>query len=262
MSVEGLEPVTREPGSALPGAGETHVWAFSLDLGTSTLDALRPLLAADENARAERMRIPRDRARYIAGRAQLRQLIGDCVGLPPESLRFDYSPAGKPILACSAGATELRFNAAGSAGLGLLALRTDAEVGVDVEQIRPLADISALARRMLAADEYKDYAAAPQALRLTRFFEYWVRKEAAAKAMGRGLPEGLHRLRIPAWSSGEEPRQVECISDGNRAAIWVIGVPIPLAGFAAALAATQPIGAVLSSWWEPRLPDPSVQQRL
>ena len=260
MPLDGLEPVMCEPGSSLPGDGETHVWAFNLDLAAPLVDALRPLLSPDENARAERLRNSQDRSRFIAGRAQLRQLIGDSLGLPPENLRFGYSPVGKPFLARNTGEAALHFNAAGSASLGILAIRTDAEVGIDVEQIRPLTDMPRLARCMLAADEYKDYAAVPKALRDTRFFEYWVRKEAAAKAMGTGLPDGLHRLRIPTWS-GEEPRQVECSSDGKRAAVWVIGVPVPMAGFAAALGAMRAIGTVLSSWWEPRLPAGSVQQR-
>jgi hypothetical protein len=45
------------------------------------------------------------------------------------------------------------------------------------------------------------------------------------------------------------------MSDEIRATTWVVGVPVPVAGYTAALAATQPIGPVLTAWWDPRAPE-------
>ena len=254
MSLDGLEPVVREPGASLPGSGESQVWAFSLDLEPPVLAALQPLLSSDEMSRADRLRDPRDRSRFIAGRAQLRQVLGDCLGRPPGALQFIPSPEGKPSLEGDSGAPPLHFSVAGSEALGLLAVRTDAEIGVDVERVRPMADLPALARRMLGADEHREYEMIPKARREARFFEYWVRKEAVAKALGTGLREGLHRLRIHPWPL-EAPHPLECLAEDGRATTWVIGIPVPVAGYVAALAATRPIGPVLTAWWEPRAPD-------
>jgi 4'-phosphopantetheinyl transferase len=254
MSLDGLEPLAQERGSPLPGSGETHVWAFSLDVEPPMLESLRSLLSPDEFMRATRIGDPRERARFVAGRAQLRQLVGDWLRRPPESLRFSYSPAGKPSLDGDPDAARIRFNAAGSAALGLVAVRTDGEIGVDVEQVRRLPDMPALARRMLGADEHKEYEKVPTALREARFFEYWVRKEAAAKALGSGLQERFHRLRFHPWP-GDSVRQVDWVSEGGCASAWVIGIPVPVAGYVAALAATQPIGPVLTAWRESRARD-------
>lgn len=254
MSLDGLAPVRRGPGSPPRGDGETHVWVFGLDVEPPVLAMLRALLSPDEIGRAERLRDPLDRARCIAGRAQLRQVIGDCLGQPPESVRFSCSPTGKPSLEDEAAAARLRFNASGSDALGIVAVRGDAEIGVDVERVRSIPDIAALARRMLGADEHKEYAKVPKSRRETRFFEYWVRKEASAKALGSGLRQGFHRLKIHPWP-GDGPCQVDCLSDEIRATTWVVGVPVPVAGYTAALAATQPIGPVLTAWWDPRAPE-------
>ena len=254
MSVDGLAPVRRGPGSPPPGNGETHVWVFSLDVGHPVLEALHALLSPDEIGRAERLRDPRERARFVAGRGQLRQVIGDCLGQLPGSVRFKYSPLGKPSLADDAEAARLRFSPSGSDALGVVAVRGDAEIGVDVERVHAIPDIAALARRMLGADEHKEYAKIPKSRRETRFFEYWVRKEASAKALGSGLRQGFHRLKIHPWP-GDGPFQVDCVSDETRATTWVVGVPMPVAGYTAALAATQPIGPVLTAWWDPLAPD-------
>lgn len=254
MSLDGLEPLAVVPGPPLPASNETIVWAFSLDVEPALLDALRLLLSRDEILRANRVADPRERARFVAGRAQLRQLIGDCLRRPPESLRFSCSPAGKPSLDGDPDAARIRFNASASGALGLVAIRTDAEIGVDVEQVRRMPGMPALARHMLGADEHKEYEKVPAALREARFFEYWVRKEAAAKSLGSGLQEGFHRLRFHPWP-GDGLRQVEWVSNGGCASAWVIGIPVPVAGYVAALAATQPIGPVLTVWRESRSPD-------
>ena len=252
MSLDGLDQVAARSGSTLPGDGETHLWAYGLDLEAPVLGGLESLLSRDEIARANRFRAPRDRVRFVAGRGQLRQILGDYVGRPPELLRFDYSPEGKPSLAGDTGPVQLRFNAAGSEALGVVAVRTDGEVGADIEYARPLADGPALARRLLQADEFKEFAALPEALRHARLFDYWVRKEAIAKTLGSGLREGLDRLSLHPWPSDGQHR-IEGIRAGEPTTAWVVRVPVPLAGYAAALAATLPFGPVISKWWEPRL---------
>ena len=254
MSLDGLEPLAQGPGTPLPASGETHIWAFSLDVEPSLLESLRSHLSLDEVVRAERIGDPRERARFIAGRAQLRLVVGDYLRRPPESLRFSYSTTGKPSLDGDPDDARIRFNASGSASLGLVAVGTDAAIGVDVEQVRRVPDMPALARGMLSADEHREYEKVPAALREARFFEYWVRKEAAAKAIGSGLQEGLHRLRFHPWP-GDGAGRVERVSDGGPVSAWVIGIPVPVGGYVAALAATRPIGPVLAAWREPRALD-------
>lgn len=232
-------------------SGETHVWAFNRDLEISSLASLEPLLSPDEIARAERLRPARDRARFITGRARLRQILGHYVNRAPESLRFDYSPAGKPSLAPTEGQEQLRFNASGSEALALVALRMDADVGIDIERIRHLPDAPALAKRMLSADEYSEFTSIRDELRQTRFFEYWARKEALAKSLGSGLQQGFDRLNLYPWP-GDEPLRIASALGGETATHWVKPIAVPQKGYVAAHAAARPIGSVRVQWWDLR----------
>jgi 4'-phosphopantetheinyl transferase len=252
MPLEGLEPVAGGSAPPLP-PGVTRVWTLELDVGPTLLEALWTLLSPDEIVRAERIRERRQRARFVAGRAQLRQLIGECLRRPPESFRFAYSPAGKPSLNGDPEVARLQFNAAGCEALGLVAMRSGAEIGVDAERVRPMQDLPAFAGRLLGAAEHEEFEKVPSRLREARFFEYWVRKEAAAKTLGSGLRAGLDQIRIHPWR-GDGSCQVEWVAQGARRCTWVIGISVPVAGYVAALAATQPIGPVFTGCWEPRLP--------
>jgi 4'-phosphopantetheinyl transferase len=238
-------------GSAVLGCGDTHVCAFSLDLETSILASLESLLSPDEIARANRFRLAWERARFVAGRARLRQIVGHYMNRAPESLRFDYSPTGKPSMAPSKGQEPLRFNATGSEALALVVLRMDADVGVDIERIRHLPDAPALAKRMLSADEYGEFTSIPEELQQTRFFEYWTRKEALAKALGSGLQQGFDRLSLHPWP-GDKPQRIDCSRGGETVPQWVMPIAVPRKGYIAAHAAAIPFGLVRVQWWDPR----------
>jgi phosphopantetheinyl transferase len=61
-------------------------------------DALPPLLAEEERQRAARFRQQADRTRFICGRAALRILLAEHLGLPAAGFRFAITPKGKPYL--------------------------------------------------------------------------------------------------------------------------------------------------------------------
>jgi len=250
MPLDGLEPVAGRSSCQATGDGESRVWVCGLDLEKAVLGSLEALLSPDEIARAGRFRTVRDRRRFVAGRGRLRQILGNCLGRPPRSLRFELSPGGKPLLSGDDACRRLRFNASGSAALGLVAVRTVGEIGVDVERLHPLANEPDLARRLLSDAERDDLEMVPEQERNIRLLEYWVRKEAIAKALGTGMSEGLERLCVHPWSVGG-PQQVECSRPGRNATAWVVRVPLPRPGYVAAFAATRPFGAVVRGWWRP-----------
>jgi 4'-phosphopantetheinyl transferase len=143
---------------------EVHSWCVHLDVPP---DGLYRVLADDERARSARFRFERDRRRYIVAHGVLRRLLGRYLGVRPEELRFERNGFGKPALT-PAFDGRLRFNLSHSADVALVAVASDAEVGVDVERVRALPEL---------ADD-------PQT-----FLDGWTRNEACVKAMGRGLDE-------------------------------------------------------------------------
>ena len=217
------------------GAEDLHVWAFDTDVGVSRLAELGALLSHDEQERAWRFRLAVDRARFIARRGQLRLIIGRYAGITPQSLRFTNSPYGKPSLSMRTGVERLRFNASGSEGIALVGVRLDVDVGVDIERVRPLPDAPALAARCLTASESAELAALPEAEFLNRFFEYWTRKEAIVKSLGRGVSLSFDQIDLQPWP-GEAACAVKLTQDKTTATQWVIPLPAPRHGYVAALA--------------------------
>jgi 4'-phosphopantetheinyl transferase len=169
---------------------EVHCWSVPLDASPTTLAVLFETLTDDERARAARLRFERDRRRFIVARATLRELLGRYVGTPPDQVHFAYTAFGKPKLTPEFdGPHCVKFNLSHSADLALIAVAWDAEVGVDVEHIRP-SDYGDIARSSFAPSEIAQLRAAPRHLQARAFFNSWTRREAYAKARGESLPDG------------------------------------------------------------------------
>lgn len=185
------------------------LWRIDLDAASAGADGL---LSAEERARAARFVFERDRRRFAGGRAALRRLLAGYGGGRAGALALGARPGGKPFLADGP-----PFNLSHSAEAGLLAVGGEREVGVDLERIRPLEDLAALAASALAPAEQAAWRAGggdgPAFLRI------WTRKEAALKALGVGL----------AGAEGAPPPAVE-----------TLGLDLLGPGWAAALALAGP----------------------
>src|SRR5439155_429122 len=71
----------------------------------------------------------------------------------PQVLDFRYGPRGKPELAPRFGRAGLQFNASHSEGVGLYAVTAWRRVGVDIERVRPMPDLEAIAERRFSLHE-------------------------------------------------------------------------------------------------------------
>lgn len=126
----------------------------------------------------------------------------------------------------------MRIGFSASAGLALVVLRRDHAVGVDVEAERALP--AGIAERALTACERRAFDALPPAERATRFFSLWVAKEAMTKAAGCGLREPFDGFDVA--DAVRLPHAGGCY--------WVMPLPAPRAGYAAAIASASPFGRV------------------
>lgn len=169
------------PPSLAIADGHVHVVRASAQAASST--ALAGALRGDERARAARIRRPGGRARFIAGRVVLRELLARCAGEVPPDAPLIASSTGKPRLA-GPGAPSFSISHAGDVVLVALAR---AEVGVDVETPRPGLDPLALARRWLGVPAAEHLAALEPDARPAGFLALWTRHEATVKCRGVGL---------------------------------------------------------------------------
>ena len=129
--------------------GEVHVWLVRLEGETAAL-------------------------RRECSHQALRAILEKVTGAP---VNFAVAEKGKPYLS---GAPEVRFNLAHSHDLALVGVALGVDVGVDIEQLRPLPEYAAIAERYFPPSER-------EGLDERNFFQRWTRIEAKLKARGVGL---------------------------------------------------------------------------
>ncbi len=222
-----------KPAPAPPGlaAGEVQVFSASLD----DLPLTTPLswLSPDESRRASRFHFERDRRRFVATRGVLRGLLGRYLGVDPSALVFGYGPHGKPALGSPW--QGLRFNVSHSGGLALLAFATDHEIGVDIEQERPVPEMDSITERNFSPRESAELRLLEERDRRRAFFRCWTRKEAFIKAVGDGLSHPLDAFAV-TLAPGEPARLLHVAGDPEAPRRFRLEGLEPADGFAAALA--------------------------
>ncbi len=171
--------------------GEVQLWWASLELSDPEIDRLRGFLAPLELQRADRFRVARAARRFIVARAALRTVLGSATGTAPEDIEFELGPHGKPHLA----AGGPHFNASDSGEFVVIAL-SHAEVGVDIEAQRQLAQLDRLAGRICTDSELELLQKTPGEARHDLLLRLWTCKEAALKAIGTGLPGGIRNVEV------------------------------------------------------------------
>lgn len=217
------------------GSGEVHVWRATLDQPTPRVQSLRRILAADEQARADRFYFEKGRVRFIVARGLLRMILGRYLDREPSQLRFDYSPYGKPALASESGGETLRFNVSHSHGLALYAVTRGREIGIDVEYIRADVASEQIAERFFSSREVAVLRALPVEAQAEAFFNCWTRKEAYIKARGEGLSLPLDQFDV-SLVPGEPAALLSTRPDPHEASRWSLQELTPGPGYVAALA--------------------------
>lgn len=168
---------------ALPAPKPCQLWQVDLDREPAVQGLA--MLSDDEWAHARRFAFERDRRRFLAAHAALRQLLAQHTGLPGASLAYVHGPFGKPDLAGNA--AGFHFNLSHSGPLALIALHPATNIGVDVELIRQMPDAAQLAETHFTEDECQALARLQGPERDRAFLYCWTRKEACLKAVGLGL---------------------------------------------------------------------------
>ena len=140
---------------AAPRLGErdVHVWTATLALPAARTISLAELLSSDERLRAARFATPELRARFIAARGQLRELLSSYVELSPAAIRFDYSAEGRPSLAAAAARVGVHFNLSHSDDVVVYAIARVERIGIDVERVRQFSGMEPIAARFFSAAE-------------------------------------------------------------------------------------------------------------
>jgi len=231
-------------------AEEIHVIPVGLSSAPEVELLVRSILPEEDLAQAAVLRNPERRCRFLLTQALLRTLIAGYLSdardpILPAEIVLRRGASGKPHLP---GPAPLHFNLSHSGSLAIFAFSLDTEIGVDLEELRPMPHADDIANRFFAPEEWADFrrltkAADPEyAQRL--FFTCWTRKEAYVKAIGTGLDLRLDRFRVSL-----DPRRPPALLriDDDDPAFGGLHSISSVPGFLAALAC-RCVGKMLHEW--------------
>lgn len=180
--------------------GTVDVWEVSLDIDDAATAELATVLSNDESERANRFVEERARQQYVISRAAIREILGTYLARAPREITFTITGAGKPVLAAP-NELQLEFNMSHSGKLAVMGVARSRQIGIDVEQVRPLPRALQLAKRFFSASEYAMLRELPGEELAGAFLSIWVRREGTAKAQGLSVWRGLAKLETSAaWT--------------------------------------------------------------
>jgi 4'-phosphopantetheinyl transferase len=178
------------------------------------------LLGLGERDRAARFRFPHLTHNFTVDHARMRLILGAYIGLAPEDLTFGVNEFGKPELSNIQNLPgRLRFNLSHTEGLTLLALCLNADLGVDVEAVRPISDLELIAQSHFSPREIIALEAFDPPQRQEAFFRCWTRKEAFLKAHGRGLSIPLDSFAV-SLANEETSALLQCRWEPDEIRRW------------------------------------------
>jgi len=239
----------RRPGLSI---GDIHVWVARLvdDEEYATADLSR-ILDHEEQARAARFALGRDRVRFIMAHGIMRRILADYCDADAAALTFARNEHGKPCLIPRANSPDLQFSISHSGDCCLLALRLDQPIGVDVEETRDLPQAVSIAKNYFTQAESSVLARLPETSQREAFFALWTQKEAMVKGLGIALATNLARVEFDLDPFGI-PQLAAFDGDRSIAQKWSIQRLDPAPGFIAAVASMHPIRSLSLQNWNRR----------
>ena len=205
------------------------LWWCELDRPAAEIERMAALLAPAEHARAARFRTDALRARWIAGRASLRIVLGLALHTPPAAVPIVRGARGRPQIT----GADIDFNISHTENVALIGLlRTEgrnARIGVDIERAAREVGSDRLARKFLTPAERAAIVDLEPADRRRRFLQYWTCKEAMSKATGDGLLAPFRHIDVDLAGM---PRLVDGPAPYRPPAWRLIAAPVPADHFA------------------------------
>lgn len=227
---------------------EVHLWLAKLDSHNDQLDEWYRSLAPDECERASRFHFAKDRNRFVARRAILRQILGEYLGAESAAIQFAYDKYGKPSLRGGVRCARLRFNASHANCLALIGVCLGRDLGVDIEHVRPEFVRETIPEQFFAPSEVQILRALPPNQQVVAFFNCWTRKEAYIKAIGKGLSQPLDHFEV-SLRPGEPAAILRIAGDEPEAGKWSLHALTPTTDYIAAVAVRNRSHCVRSWEW-------------
>jgi phosphopantetheine--protein transferase-like protein len=165
------------------------------DEGTVSDNDLRGCLSPLEMKQAEALHDLVERRHFLARRCFQRVFVCGVLAcdMPPGNLALKHQRDSQPRCLDAPG-LHLSFSSSGSTAIACAS--TQKAVGIDIERMRVITNPAALARRFFSPKEAETLAAMPMDEQNIHFLHHWTAKEAALKAIGKGIVYGLNTFTV------------------------------------------------------------------
>jgi 4'-phosphopantetheinyl transferase len=150
-------------------------------------------LSSQEITRARKYRTSDLRRSFVISRGFVRTVLGSYMNAAPRDIELVYGDYGKPHVINAAG---LEFSVSHTKGHIAIACVQNCKMGIDIEAIRPTADLQAIAQMCFTPDEISQISRVAAGDSERAFYLCWARKEAYVKAIGTGLSRPLKTFQI------------------------------------------------------------------
>ncbi len=227
--------------------GEIHIWLFNLESFNQDHIFWKRNLDEEEIARSNRYIFEPDRLRFLAGRDILRKLISRYTGIDPAEINYLTNPYGKLFLPFQ----PLSFNNSNSQDRIVFAFTMEEEIGVDIEHVRLIPDLSGLIDFCFSQEEKIELSFLPPASHLEAFYHVWTQKEAFLKAQSKGLTLSLQDFSVSV--DPDKPGKLLNVKDSDASLYQMIS-SIPESGYRVAVCARMKNKPKVH-WTMPNLPD-------
>jgi 4'-phosphopantetheinyl transferase len=217
------------------GNKEVHLWWGTDEVSGEQVSLLSQLLSETERIRADRYHFPIDRRRFIVRHGALRILIGRYLSIGPKQIKYHVNRYGKPFIENSSQEISLLFNLSYSNQMVLYAFTRGRRIGVDIEFMKSIPDMDAVAHNLFSSKEKAEISALPACQRQEAFYKCWTQKESFVKALGDGLSRRLDQFDVSV--KPETPAELKSTDwDQYEAARWSLKTLTLVPGYTASLA--------------------------
>jgi 4'-phosphopantetheinyl transferase len=151
-------------------------------LSNSLLDSLIVELEENTRHKIQRFQFYADKWRAFFSDRFLKKILSEELNLPFDSIFLSKNGFGKPLLVGS----KKKFNLSHS-GEWIGVVTDEEEVGIDIEEVRPLENLSILVAHYFSHQEQGVFFSLEKEAQLFYFYELWTLKESYVKAVGQGM---------------------------------------------------------------------------
>lgn len=168
-----------------------EVWHGDILSEASDQQSYYQYLNAEEQEKAASFIRPELQQKYIKTRGVLRAVLGNYLNEKPQQVNIKIAEYGKPFVD-----DGLFFNLSHTGNKFVIAVSNVGELGIDLEQYKRRKNLQGLVKKCFSEVEILYWQGLSGQQQMIAFYQFWVRKEAFVKAIGRGIAIGLEQCEV------------------------------------------------------------------